>query len=285
MPTEDIYVCDNPTEAPSENQWTCDPMWLDQFEKMFDSSPPKGNENGVDDQGVCDQGGCDQGVYDQGVYDQGGCDQGVYDQGGCDQGVYDQGMYDQGVYDNGQYYEGCDQMTYATNAEQQIYEENPEVEGYEDYLDYEQVQTSHNTSNFCNNETKSDMKYISTTPYSQYPETEITLSTTTPCSSLYDSQYQTADQLHSDSTLYNTDQCIHTYNVINTVENVPIYWTSSLDSNTRRCSNPTSPPHENCGRNYRIRGIVPAATNPRKRSLCKRNSAAILSVQAIHHLF
>lgn len=245
MPTEDIYVCDNPTEAPSENQWTCDPMWLDQFEKMFDSSPPKGNENGVDDQGV----------------------------------------YDQGVYDNGQYYEGCDQMTYATNAEQQIYAENPEVEGYEDYLDYEQVQTNHNTSNFCNNETQSDMKYISTTPYSQYPETEITLSTTTPCSSLYDSQYQTADQLHSDSTLYNTDQCIHTYNVINTVENVPIYWTSSLDSNTRRCSNPTSPPHENSGRNYRIRGIVPAATNPRKRSLCKRNTAAILSVQAIHHLF
>ena len=67
------------------------------------------------------------------------------------------------------------------------------------------------------------MKYISTKQYSKYQETEITLSTTTPCSSLYDSQYQTADQLHSDSTLYNTDQCIHTYNVINTVENVPIY--------------------------------------------------------------
>ena len=216
-------------------------MWLDQFEKMFDSSPPQANETG---EYGCGDGeyvaGCGDGEYVAGCgegecgYGDGeyvvGCGDGECAAGG-DQMMYEGGdngqcyeAYDNGqcyeAYDNGQCYEGSDQMMYDANAEQQFYEDNHEVEGCENYYDNDQIQTNHDSSNFCNHDILSDQKFISTTPYTQYQETENTLSTTTPCSSLYDSQYQTADQLHSDSTMYNTDQCIHTYNVINTVENV-----------------------------------------------------------------
>ena len=50
--------------------------------------------------------------------------------------------------------------------------------------------------------------------------------------------------------LYNTDQCIHTYNVINTVEEVATAIASHADPHARRHPHPTDRTHENRRRNH-----------------------------------
>ena len=235
-PGEDVYVCDHPTNAPSENQWTCDPIWIDQFDKMFDILPPQANENGeawagykwenVENAGCEGENGEGQNMW--------GCNKGGSMAGNGNEQCYGENGVGQcyGENGDGQYYNNA-------TKEQPLYEGNGDTNEYGQCYNNNEEQLNDNTySTYTTEEvpntqltsyqvpqtddffTLQDQQFTSATPCSQYPDTECTLSTTTPCSSIYDSHYQTTDHLNSDSTLYNTDQCIHTYNVINTVENV-----------------------------------------------------------------
>ena len=80
--------------------------------------------------------------------------------------------------------------------------------------------------------------------------------------------------------LYNTDQCIHTYNVINTVEEVATAIASHADPHARRHPHPTDRTHENRRRNHRVRTVLSPATHPRQRPLRQGGVTALLAVDS-----
>ena len=80
--------------------------------------------------------------------------------------------------------------------------------------------------------------------------------------------------------LYNTDQCIHTYNVVNTVEEVATAIASHADSHARRHPHPTDRTHENRRRNHRVRTVLSPATHPRQRPLRQGGVTALLAVDS-----
>ena len=80
--------------------------------------------------------------------------------------------------------------------------------------------------------------------------------------------------------LYNTDQCIHTYNVVNTVEEVATAIASHADPHARRHPHPTDRTHENRRRNHRVRTVLSPATHPRQRPLRQGGVTALLAVDS-----
>ena len=78
--------------------------------------------------------------------------------------------------------------------------------------------------------------------------------------------------------LYNTDQCIHTYNVVNTVEEVGKETKYHADPHSRRHPHPADRAHENRRRNHRVRTVLSAAADSRQRSLRQGGSSALLLV-------
>lgn len=80
--------------------------------------------------------------------------------------------------------------------------------------------------------------------------------------------------------LYNTDQCIHTYNVVNTVEEVATAIASHADPHARRYPHPTDRTHENRRRNHRVRTVLSPATHPRQRPLRQGGVTALLAVDS-----
>lgn len=79
--------------------------------------------------------------------------------------------------------------------------------------------------------------------------------------------------------LYNTDQCIHTYNVVNTVEEVAELNPYYADPHSRRHPHPADRTHEDCGRNHGVRTVLPPATHSRQRPLRQRGATTLLSVE------
>ena len=237
-------TCAANAASQAEGQWTCDPAWLDQFEEMFNGSQ---QENPAQEPDYMDGGIVGNGTEWSGNYTN------PYDErGGQSNGPYCEPTTQCIEPDNGPYCSQTGDNCFVQNDNQcldssdhRYFEQSegcydPKCSCYDSHC-YTQCDHRYDVSDVQYFEQSPDhppvpdneQPYLPTNDNEQpYLPTNDNTRTTAcpqqPCQphnhpSFSEQSSQIAayvDPSVPESTLYNTDQCIHTYNVINTVEDI-----------------------------------------------------------------
>ena len=313
-------TCAANAASQAEGQWTCDPAWLDQFEEMFNGSQQENPAQEPDymDGGIVGNGTEWSGNYTNPYDERGGQSNGPYCEPTTqciepDNGPYcsqtgdncfvqndnqcldssDHRYFEQseGCYDpkcscyDSHCYTQCDHRYDVSDV--QYFEQSPDHPPVPDnepsYLPTNDNEPSYLPTN------DNEQPYLPTND-----NTRTTACPQQPCQphnhpTFSEQSSQIAayvDPSVPESTLYNTDQCIHTYNVINTVEDVVSPPLSPLDPHSGRRPHQPGPSHDHRRRDNGVRGVLSAAAHPGEGPVRSRGAAsllAVLSSQISHH--
>ena len=259
------WVKEQQEKREAEPDGASEANWMEAFEQYFygDQDDAGNEESGVERQGNQNVGQESYQVVRQQSYQ-------VMDHEHCQ--VMEQQQH--GEMDR-RVYQAMDQQVYETIT-QPVYEATEQVceptqQAYDTTTQqaYDTTTQPYNTTQHDNTSTQP----YHPTPIPTIPEYPHAAPEPIPTVSLLPPPEETIN-------LYNTDQCIHTYNVVNTVEEVATAIASHADPHARRHPHPTDRTHENRRRNHRVRTVLSPATHPRQRPLRQGGVTALLAVDS-----
>lgn len=254
------WVKEQQEKREAEANGASEANWMEAFEQYFYGDAGK-EESGVERQDPIVGQESYQAVRQQSYQ--------VMDREHCQVEQQQHGEMDRRVYQamDQQVYETITQPVYE-NTNQQAYENTTQV--YDATQPYDTTTQPYNTTQYDNTATQP----YHPTPIPTIPEYPHDAPEPIPTVSLLPPP---EDTIH----LYNTDQCIHTYNVVNTVEEVATALASHADPHARRHPHPADRTHENRWRNHRVRTVLSPATHPRQRPLRQGGVTALLAVDSV----